>query len=419
MKDSSKKIIRRTRGILKKTSKKIQEIKDRVQALKEQQDEHAAMQVPLPTGSQENVVRLSAWSVMKSTLTVIGVLCLVWLLFAIKHILVLLFVSILIAAALDPVVDRWEKYRIPRSVSVLICYFIGLIALIIVVSMLLPMMITQIGKFSTGISASIRGILVNGIQDIPIPFLPQDIETMILTQLNHFIEDLDLQVVLFNVQEYSAEITQQLSGIAGNFWGFLTATFNGVFNALLVLIITFFLIVDKAAIRDFFHSLLPTRHLEYVTSKTTALQRKIGSWVRGQLLLCFAVGIVVYIGLWILSFFGVDIAYKETLAVVAGLTEIIPVVGPIIGTVPAILIAMNTSFVFVLWVIFLYFIVQQLENNILVPVIMNHAVGLSPVVIIIVMLIGAQFFGILGVILAIPVTTSIAVFVKDYANKPK
>jgi len=100
----------------------------------------------------------------------------------------------------------------------------------------------------------------------------------------------------------------------------------------------------------------------------------------------------------------------------AGVTEVIPVVGPIIAAVFAVLVAANYGIIQVLAVLIMFIAIQQLENNILVPVIMRHAVGLSSLVIIVCMLIGAQFFGFLGLILAVPVSTIISLFVHDFMN---
>ena len=141
---------------------------------------------------------------------------------------------------------------------------------------------------------------------------------------------------------------------------------------------------------------------------------KIGQWARGQLLLCLSIGFLVFLALIILR-----MPYALTLAILAGFTEFIPVVGPFIAAVPAVLIALTQEgFIWALVLAVVYYIIQWCENNLLVPLIMKRAVGLSPVAIIFAMLVGVSFpsviHPVLGIILSIPTTTIIALFLEDW-----
>jgi predicted PurR-regulated permease PerM len=277
---------------------------------------------------------------------------------------------------------------------------------------LIPIIVEQIITLTQNIGKVVNNILAD--KNFEFPFSKE-----LKPFYDGFVKNIDKQQLISELQKTLSTISTQLANIAGNSLSALGAVFNGILNAFIVLVITFFMVIDKKAINGFFRSLIPARYAPYFTIKTRQMQDKIGGWVRGQFLLCLTIGILTYIGLFILQWFGIDIQYKETLAVVAGVTEIIPFIGPVIGAIPAVLIATNISGWAILWVILLYFIIQTLENNIIVNMVMNKEVGLNPIIIMVSMMIGAQFFGVLGVLLAIPVATSISVLVEDYLEKEK
>jgi len=145
-----------------------------------------------------------------------------------------------------------------------------------------------------------------------------------------------------------------------------------------------------------------------VESLAHKVEVKTGAWVRGQIVLMFLVGFTTYIGLTIL---GVEFALP--LAVIAGLLELIPTIGPIVSAIPAAIIAFTQGPLLGLGVIALYILIQQLENNILVPKVMEKAVGLSPLITIFSLLVGAALFGILGAVLAVPFAAITYLIVED------
>ena len=139
-----------------------------------------------------------------------------------------------------------------------------------------------------------------------------------------------------------------------------------------------------------------------------------GDWLRGQMILIIAMFTLTLIGLLIL-----DVDYALTLAMMAGIAELLPVVGPITAGVPAVLVAFNESPWLAVWVVGLILLLQQIEGQILIPLIMKKAVGLSPIITILAVLIGFETLGILGIIIAIPVTATLSIFVRDYVSKKK
>jgi predicted PurR-regulated permease PerM len=142
-----------------------------------------------------------------------------------------------------------------------------------------------------------------------------------------------------------------------------------------------------------------------------AVQAKMGGWFRGQILLCFIIGLLYYIGLLIIG-----IESPLVLALFGGLTEFIPYLGPILGGIPIVFVAFVASPWKGLLALILLVIIQQAEGHFIVPKVMQKAVGLNPLISIIALLVGAQLYGILGALLAIPVATAVSVVYKEVRN---
>ena len=173
------------------------------------------------------------------------------------------------------------------------------------------------------------------------------------------------------------------------------------------------MVVEEDAMKKLVWSVTPEKNQTYIIDLINRMQKKIGLWFRGQLLLCFTIFLLTYIGLSILG-----IKYALVLAILAGLTEFVPYLGPVIGAVPAVFLAFTQSPLLALFTLILYIVVQQVENNILVPKVMEKAVGINPIVSIAVLMIGFQLAGIVGAILSIPVATAAGVIIKDvFDNK--
>jgi len=136
-------------------------------------------------------------------------------------------------------------------------------------------------------------------------------------------------------------------------------------------------------------------------------------------ILGFSIFVSTYIGLWFLYLVGIDIEQKFALAFIAGLTEFVPYLGPLIALVPALFVALASGWDATIGVIVLYFLIQRLENNILVPVVMSKSLNMSAFMVLFVMLIGASLLGIVGILIAVPVTSILSLFVEDWMEKRK
>lgn len=349
------------------------------------------------------VIEFSLSSVAKATIVILLLLSLADFINYIQEPIYILLMSLFLAAVFDPLVDVLEDKMVPRSIGIICIYIIALGILFVLVLNLVPILFNEITELAANIGEYFNNILMNG--DYPFAERVQPF----LDQIMRFVER---EQIIDTLQQSLSDVGTELKDLAGDTIGALVSIFKNIVNLIFVLVITFFIVIDKAGVKKFFLSLFPHRHAHYITEKIHTVQKKIGEWVRGQLMLCLSIAFLTFIGLSIL---GVD--YALTLALVAGVTELVPYIGPIIAYLAALPIALNQSPLLALWITILYIIIQQVENNVLVPIIMKKTVGLSPVVVLLAMLIGAKIFGIIGIILAVPVATTAAIFIHDYTEK--
>ena len=189
-----------------------------------------------------------------------------------------------------------------------------------------------------------------------------------------------------------------LADIVSNFLG-------GAFLALSVFVLSFYLTLGKDGVEKFLVAVLPPAYEDQVLSIYTIVRRKIGRWLEGQVFLSLAMGVLVFLGLWILG-----VKYSLTLGILAGILELVPFVGPIFAGSLTILVTLtNGTPIMALYALLLFIGIQQLENHVLVPAVTKFTTSLNPVVVIIALLAGGQTFGFIGLILAVPV----AVFVQE------
>lgn len=318
-----------------------------------------------------------------SIIRVVIILLALFFIYLIREIVALLFVSIVLSSAFDPWVDWLQKHKIPRAVSVLMIYVILISILSLIIVMIVPPIAEQIGQLAKNLPLYYERLAL-GVSEITDsgkqPSLPETLRT--------------LSVSL-------GETTKSV-------FSTITDVFGGLISFIAVLVIVFYMIVEEASLKKFVQFLTPVKHQGYVADLINRMQKKMGLWMRGQLTLCLIIGIMTYIGLTILG-----VKYALLLALIAGILEIIPFVGPIVSAVPAIFIGFSDSLVKVLLIIALYFVIQQFENQIIVPKVMQKAVGLNPIIIIVAILIGAKLGGIVGALLAVPVAAAMGVILSD------
>jgi predicted PurR-regulated permease PerM len=311
-------------------------------------------------------------------------------LFFVRDIILLVFVSIIIVSAIDPIVDLLQKKKMPRALSVFIIYIISLSIIGAVISLLIPPIVTEV-----------KGLGEN------LPILIEKF-TGYFKVVSDFAAANNLQK---NVSDLTSNFSVRLSQAGGDLFSGTVSFLGGIFNFLIVLSIAFYLTVQESGSKKFFASLLPKDHQEYALDLVARIQYKMGRWLQGQLLLMFIVFLIDYLGL-----LAIGAPYALVLALIAGLLEIIPYIGPIVSAVIATAISLLHGPITGLLVLLLFTLTQQLEGYVITPQVMKKAVGLNPVVVIVALLIGAKLAGVLGVIVSVPVATAIGEIINDLTS---
>ena len=305
----------------------------------------------------------------------------------IKGILLSLVIAYILMSGFAPLVDWFEKEGVNKTVAVLATFILIISVLGLLIFAVIPPLIVQTRELILSLPQYIDSLdrfvqTKNGLPNITIDDITQ-----------------------FLTQRIDKALTNVLSVILNVFTGFLTFITVAVFS--------FYLLLERDKIKQNLFIFFPHLSKERVYRLGHKIEEKLGAWLRGQVTLMLLVGAATWLGLTILG-----IKYALPLAVVAGILEIVPIIGPIISAVPAIIIAFVQNPVLVIAVIILYLVVQQVENYLLVPKVMERAVGLSPLIIIFALLVGGSLLGIIGALLAVPVTAIIQVILEDFHDHP-
>lgn len=307
--------------------------------------------------------------------------------YLIGHVLLGLFIAAVIASALEPIVDSWQRRGIPRWLSTIIFVVLFLAILGFVGWQIVPPIVSQLQELATNLPR----------------FYERFTEGLGVVQDNALTENLRLAI-----QGLSSQLAGGVSGI----YSAIATTIGGFVTFITIVVLSFYLIAQERGVKKFVMVLTPAKYQPYISELVTRLQEKMGSWLRGQLLLMLIIGVLDYIGLSVMG-----VRYALVLAILGGLFEIIPYIGIIIAIVPAVIVAFVQSPILALFVIILYTVIQQLENHLLVPKVMQKSVGLNPILVILALLIGGKLGGVLGMIVAVPAATAITVIASDFRRR--
>ena len=316
---------------------------------------------------------------------------LLWTVYLIRGPLLLIYVSALFATGLAPLVRIIERQRIvalskrrlPRAAAILVIYasVIGLIA---------------------GIGAAVVPPMVRQSQEFwkHLPDYMDQAQLKLaswgLIQPEGSFKDL--------LEKAPAGSGDAVSVIIGALWGFV----GGIFGLISILLLTFYLLVEAQDVFNVFVRLFPRRDRHRISNICELVAVKISAWLGGQMLLGAIIGSMTAVG-----FFFMGVPYFFVLALVAGIGEMIPMVGPLLSAIPAVLVALTVSPGLALGVAGYCWALQLIENNVLVPKVMGETVGLSAVTVIISLAIGSELLGLVGALLAVPTAAIIQVLFEE------
>ncbi len=330
---------------------------------------------------------ISTSSVFRAILVVLAFV----LLYLLSDVVVILLFSIVIASAVSPFVVWFQKFGIPRIFSVLALYLLVLGAVVALSSLVLPSLLSELSNMSSYI-----------------PKLTTQLTTSLDTVQQGAPKYFDFVSEIQNIVEVLSGYLQQFSQSAFNL---AIGAFGGLFSFIAIIVISFYLSVTKNGIQNFLAAIVPERYEEYFVDLWRRVEVKVGLWLQGQMLLALIVGLLVFVGLTLLK-----VKFALVFAILAMLLEIVPIAGPVLAAIPAILMAYIQSPTLGLWVLIMWVVIQQVENHLLVPLVLGKTTGMHPVVVILAILIGWQLAGIVGALLGVPVATIIVELLDDMAR---
>lgn len=321
----------------------------------------------MSTTSSKNKTEISlSPSVIVFTLSALGIL---YFLFSIKSILTLLLLAFILMVALNPAVNRFQKtFRLPRGISIALVYVLFLLLIVATTALILPPLTQEI-------------IRLVGSIDVP----------YVQGQLNGIFQNSNLEIGSL-VNQFSSSVTFLVSAVTG--------TVGGVFTLITLMILSFYLMLDRPKLyRKIAWFTGEPKHHQRAAEFMDSLEEQLGGWVRGQVILMASIAIMTYFGLALLK-----IPFALPLAILAGLLEVLPNLGPFISAIPAVILAYLTFGPTMAGAtIVLYIVIQTLENNLLVPRIMRTNAHVNPLISILCILIGLKLGGVIGAFLAIPI----------------
>ncbi len=308
-------------------------------------------------------------------------------LFFAVDVLVALFLAVVVSSALDPIVTWLEKKKIPRILGTLAIYIVAVFILAFIIYAIVPIALSE---FSS-----------------------------LLNSLNEKISRPDLAFINISqlvdaINEGLGRVTNVLISGSQSFLDITSKFFGGIALTASVFVLSFYLTVGKDGVERFLLTILPPTYEARAIELYTKVRRKIGRWLRGQMLLSLVIGVTVFLGLWLLG-----VKYSLILGILAGIFELVPYVGPIFSGSVAVLVAATDSLTLGVYALLLFILIQQIENNVLVPAVMSLTTSLNPVVILISLLVGAKLFGFIGLILAVPAAVLLQEIIEDWSESRK
>ncbi len=332
---------------------------------------------------------------IQTVATVAGVAILLALLWAARDALLLVYVSALIAMGFSPLVRLIEqpspdarKRRVPRWFAILVIYAAIMAGAVLVGLLVIPPLVAQ----GSALWAK-----------IPTEF----------NQLQTFLIKYKLMTHRVTLEE---AVQNAPSGAGGNAVGTvflaISSLIGGLFGLITILILTFYLLIEAGTMFDYLVRFVPLGRRGDVVTVARQAVLKVSAWLRAQFILAGVMGTFSALGLWLM-----DVPYFYVIALVAAIGETIPIVGPVIGGITAVAVAISVSPQLAVMVGAYFLVLHQLEANILVPKIMERSVGVSPVAVLVALLIGGALMGLAGAILAIPTAALLSVIIEEIATE--
>ncbi len=308
----------------------------------------------------------------KTILITLGVIGIAIALYQVLDIITQLVIALIFALSIEPAVSYMSK-RIPRALAVGLVYSLCVLLVVVFFTFALPLLVDQLKKLVMTLPT-----LINSLGFMP------DVKTLITSSLS------------------------QITTASGSVFSVTYSLFSNALNVLAVFIFSLYLSFDFPKVKAKFFALFSQELVPVVKQSVVETEQSLSRWILGQLFLMLVIGLMSYIGL---AAFGVP--YALPLAIISGFLEVVPVLGPIIATVVASVVGFAISPNMGILVVALFFGIQQLENNLLVPKVMQSVAGFNPLITMVALLVGAKLMGVVGALVAIPIALVCVIIFKN------
>lgn len=316
------------------------------------------------------------------------------LLWVLRDLVLVLITAIVLASFVESTVPHFRKMGFGRVSGIVVLYVVSMLTLASLFYLFAPLLITEVYNFSTFASAHFPGVA----------FLDY-FQNEAFSGAKDAVNVLSTDFSIVGLVAVSKAFVQNLSG---GFLNTASVAFGGVFNFILIILISFYLSIQEKGIENFLRIIIPIQYEEYVVDLWERSRRKIALWMKGQVVLALVVAVLIYL---LLAVLGME--YALLMAIIAGVMELVPY-GILVALIPAFSFSyISGGITSGLMVVGAYFIVHQFEVFLFAPLIIKKIVGLSPIVIILSALIGFELGGVWGAILAIPMAVVVMEYLSD------
>jgi len=334
--------------------------------------------------NQEKILDISWRTIIKLSIAGLSI----YLLYLIRDILIWFMFALIISILFEPAIEFLIKKRIPRVFSVIIVYLgvFGILGLLIYATV--PIFISEIQQFSQ--------------------FFGEYFE-----KISPPLRSLGLQT-FENLESFITTLSGNLEKVTANIFSAFTTVFGGIFSTVFILSVAIFISLEEKLVERSLKLLFPQKYETFIMSLWEKCQRKVSGWFLVKILGCIFVGLLSYIAFLVFS-----VKYPLGLALLAGILNFIPIVGPLITGILLFVIVVLDSFARAIFILIAFTIIQQIEGNVFTPILSRKFIGLSPLLVLIALAIGGTIWGITGAILAIPLAGILFEFIKDFLEKQR
>lgn len=325
------------------------------------------------------------------------VLAIAYALYLVGEFILVIITSVVIASSIEPAALWAKRQGIPRLPTVLLVYMLSALLLAGLFYFLLLPLIGEMSGFIKTLTIYSNSLTNGGV-----------LSDMFKTQ--NLFGGFDTPILL---RELSSYLNSFASFLSQGIFSSASFIFGGVLNFVLILVLSFYLVVQEDGVSKFLKMITPLKQEDYVAGLWRRTQTKIGRWMQGQLLSSVLILILVYIALLIIG-----VPHALLLAVLAGVFELIPLFGATLAAIPALFVAyVSGGMTTTLIVALVYVVIQQLESNLIYPLVVKRIVGVPPIISIVALVVGGTLAGFLGILVAVPVAAAIIEFIADLEER--